>query len=281
MQDRLFLSLSSVCALAFLGALLTHVPAREPDTTAQAARKVREIIAHRGSSADRPENTLASCQRAIDVGATVTETDVRTTRDGVLICLHDADLDRTTTGKGKVSEKTLAQLKELDSGSWFDPKFKTERVPTLRELLERCKGKIDVMLDLKETGEEYAVKIAAQVRKHGEPRRTVLGIRTLEHARQFRKLLPEARQVGLVPTVESLESFKEAGVPMIRLWPRWLEDKDLVPRVRKLGLKLHLGAGSGKKDEVLPLLRYQPESLSSENPAQLRMTLAEIAGPGK
>jgi len=281
MKDRVSL-LTSVFSVTVLAGLLTPAAAQQPAPgTVQAARKAREIIAHRGSSIDRPENTLASCRRAIEVGATVTETDIRTTRDGVLVCLHDADLDRTTNDKGKVSEKTLAELREMDAGSWFKPEFKTERIPTLREFLEVGKGKIDVMLDLKETGEEYAVKIAAEVRKHGDPKRTVLGIRTVEHARQFRKLLPEARQIGLIPTVESLEGFAEAKVPMIRLWPRWLADKTLVPRVRKLGMTLHLGAGSGKKDEVLPLLAYEPESLSSEDPRQLRKTLAEIAAGEK
>jgi glycerophosphoryl diester phosphodiesterase len=266
-------------ALSSLVSLLAEEEA--PPDPAQSARKVREVIGHRGSLLDRPENTLASCRRAIVAGATVTETDIRTTRDGALICLHDASLDRTTNGKGKASEKTLAEVKGLDAGSWFDPKFKDERVPTLRETLEVCKGKIDVMLDLQETGEAYAEKVAAEVRKYGDPRRTVLGIRTVAHARQFRKLVPEARQIGLIPTTESLADFAEAGVPMIRLWPRWLTDDTLVPQVRKLGLTLHLGTGKGTKEEVLPLLLHQPESLSSDDPARLIKTLAEIGGPAK
>ncbi len=248
---------------------------------AQDARKVREIIAHRGSSLDRPENTLASCRRAIEAGATVTETDIRTTRDGALVCMHDADVSRTTNGKGLVSEKTLAELRQLDAGSWFDPKFHNERIPTLRETLEVCKGKIDVMLDLQEKGEQYGEKVAAEVHKYGDPKRTVLGIRTVEHARLFRKLLPEARQIGLIPTPESLESFAEAGVPMIRLWPRWLPNKELVGRLRQLKRTLHLGAGKGTKEEVVPLLAYEPESLSSEDPAQLIKTLAQLGRAGK
>lgn len=257
-------------------------PAEEiPPTAATAARKVREIIAHRGSSIDRPENTLASCRRAIEVGAMVTETDIRTTKDGILVCSHDDDLSRTTNGNGKLGEKTLAQLKELDAGSWFDPKFKGERIPTLREVLDATRGKIDVMLDLKESSETYASQIAAEVRQHGEPMRTVLGIRSVEQARQFAKLLPEARQVGLIPTPETLEGFAEAKVPMIRLWPRWLSDKMLVKRLRKLGRTLHLGAGTGSQEEVLPLLAYEPESLSSEDPSRLMQTLRHIAGQGR
>lgn len=245
---------------------------------AQAAKKVREIIAHRGSSSDRPENTLASYRRAIEVGATVTEIDVRTTKDGVLVSLHDPDLSRTSNGTGNVGDKTLAELKQLDFGSKFDPKFKGERIPTVQEIFELCKGKIDVMLDLKETGDVYAEKIAALVRTHGEPKRIVLGIRSVEHAKQFRKLLPEARQIGLIPKPEDIDAFAAAGVETIRLWPKWLGDKSLVPAVRKHKLRLHLGTGKGTKEEVLPLLLHEPESLSSDDPARLMRTLAEIAG---
>ena len=166
---------------------------------AQAAKNVREIIGHRGSMLDRPENTLASYRRAIEAGANVAECDVRTTRDGILVSHHDGEISRTSNGKGLVGDMTLAELRQLDFGGWFDPKFKGERIPTLQEILELCHGKIDVMLDLKESGQPYAERIAALVRKHGEPKRIVLGIRSVEHAKQFRKLLPEARQIGLGP----------------------------------------------------------------------------------
>lgn len=263
--------------LAIITASQAALPAADESASlARAANKVRQIIAHRGSSSDRPENTLASYRRAIEVGALVTECDVRTTKDGVLVSAHDADVSRTSTGKGLISDMTLAELKRLDFGSRFDPKFKDERLSTLQEILELCKGKIDVMLDLKETGEPYAEKVAALVRKHGEPKRVIVGVRSAEQARSFRKLLPESRQIGLIPTPADIEAFAEAGVETIRLWPRWLDDKSLVPRVRKHKKQLHLGAGQGTKNEVLPLLPYEPESLSSDDPGRLLQTLTEL-----
>src|SRR5262245_38535611 len=87
-----------------------------PPNAANAARKVKEIIGHQGSCADTPGNTLVGARRAIDAGAHVTEVDVRTTKDGVLVCLHDAEVDRTTDGKGKVADLTLAEVKKLDAG---------------------------------------------------------------------------------------------------------------------------------------------------------------------
>jgi glycerophosphoryl diester phosphodiesterase len=271
-------------SLALLLLPVTAVSAAEPPVSpesARAAAKVREVIGHKGSCADRPENTLVGVRRAIEARAHAAEVDARTTKDGVLVCLHDATVDRTTDGKGDVAGLTLAEVKELDAGSKFDPKYKGERVPTLQEVLSLAKGKIGIMIDLKEEGEKYAEKVAAEVREHGEPKRVVLGVRSIDHARRFRKLLPEARQIGLVPAATDIEAFAEAGVKVIRLWPKWLADESLVPKVRKLGLELHLGTGGGTQAEVLPLLAHGPESLSSDEPARLVRTLAEIAGAKK
>ena len=117
--------------------------------------------------------------------------------------MHDADVRRTTDGRGLVRDMTLAELRRLDAGRWFAPTYAGERVPTLREILDLCRGKIDVLIDLQEPGEDYCRRITAEVRAHGEPRRIVLGIRNVEHARAFRKLLPEARQLGLLPNPEA------------------------------------------------------------------------------
>lgn len=263
------------------GLCLALLAADAPPDVVRAARKVRQVVGHRGSCADRPENTLASFRRAIEAGAHVVELDVRTSKDGVLVCRHDADLARTTNGTGLVQAKTLAELQALDAGSWFDPKYRGERIPTLREALVLCKGRIDVLLDLKETGRAYAERIVAEVRAHGEPRRVVVGVRSVEQARDFRQLLPEARQLGLIPTPDTIEDFAAAGVETIRLWPRWLTDTSLVPRVRKAGRALHLGAGPGERAEVQALLAHEPESLSADDPVRLLRTLAELGGPGK
>lgn len=247
----------------------------------RAAAAVKEIIGHRGSAADRPENTLASFRRAIEAKADIAEVDVRTTKDGFLVCSHDADVVHATDGKGLVASLTLAEIQKLDAGKKFDPMYAGEKMPTFAEVLGVCKGKIAVLVDLKEAGDAYASKVATAIRTHGDPKTVVLGVRSLEHVKQFKKLLPEARQLGLVPAVSDIESFAKEGVPMVRLWPRWLVDPDLVPRVRKLELQIHIGTGPGTRKDVLPLLEHFPESLSSDDPHQLRQTLAEIGAAKK
>ena len=190
---------------------------------------------------------------------------------------RDATLDRTTNGTGRVQNKTLAEVRQLDAGSWFDPKYRDQRVPTLKEVLVLCGDKIDVLLDLKQQGEEYAKAVVAEVKAHGSPKRTIVGVRSVEQARLFRRLLPQAQQLGLIPNEQAIEAFAKADVETIRLWPKWLkDDANLVRRVRKAGAKLHLNGTTGKPDDVLPLLQHKPDSLSSDDPARLVQTLAEL-----
>lgn len=95
-----------------------------------------EIVAHRGSRINRPENTLTAFEEAIRVGADGIELDVHLSKDGEVVVIHDETVDRTTNGSGRVRHLTIAELKELDAGSWFDAAFAGEKIPTLLEVLE-------------------------------------------------------------------------------------------------------------------------------------------------
>ncbi|NMC78815.1 MAG: glycerophosphodiester phosphodiesterase, partial [Chloroflexi bacterium] len=89
------------------------------------------LFAHRGASADAPENTLAAFRLAVDENADGIELDAKLSADGQVVVIHDQSVDRTTDGHGRVGQLTLAQLKELDAGSSFSPGFAGERIPTL------------------------------------------------------------------------------------------------------------------------------------------------------
>lgn len=94
------------------------------------------VIAHRGASGHAPENTLAAFERAVQLGAGFIETDLHLTRDARFVAIHDSTLERTTNGTGLVHDFSLAELRELDAGKWFDREFMGERIPTLDEILE-------------------------------------------------------------------------------------------------------------------------------------------------
>jgi glycerophosphoryl diester phosphodiesterase len=96
---------------------------------------VKLVIAHRGASGTRPENTLAAFRRAEAIGAHMIELDVQLTRDREVVVIHDWTLSRTTSGRGRVGSRTLRDLKQLDAGTWFDRAYAGERVPTLGEVL--------------------------------------------------------------------------------------------------------------------------------------------------
>jgi glycerophosphoryl diester phosphodiesterase len=107
------------------------------------------VAAHRGSSLRAPENTFSAIRLAIEDGAHFAEFDVQPAKDGALAVVHDENLKRTTGVDRKVSELTLPELKQLDAGSWFDERFKSERIPTLDEVLTLAKGKIQLIVELK------------------------------------------------------------------------------------------------------------------------------------
>ncbi len=107
------------------------------------------LVGHRGACAVAPENTMPSFERALQDGADIVEADVRLSADGEVMVFHDATVDRTTNGSGRVAEMTCAELQALDAGEWFDERYRGARIPTLRELAQWAKGRIGLMLEFK------------------------------------------------------------------------------------------------------------------------------------
>lgn len=101
------------------------------------------VVAHRGASKYEPENTLRALKKAIEMGADIVEVDVRLSKDGVPIVIHDETLDRTTNGSGRVFDYTVEQLRKLDAGLG-------ERIPLLSEVLDLVRGNVGLLLELKE-----------------------------------------------------------------------------------------------------------------------------------
>lgn len=112
--------------------------------------KRTQIIAHRGASFLAPENTMAAFHKAIGFGADRIELDVQLSKDKKLVVIHDHKVDRTTNGSGFVRDHTLRSLKQLDAGSWFNEGFKTEKIPTLKEIMKQCLGKTNLLIEIKD-----------------------------------------------------------------------------------------------------------------------------------
>ena len=129
-----------------------------------------DVIAHRGEHIECPENTLPGIEKAIALGADWVEIDVRTTRDGAFVLMHDAGVERTTGGKGQVADLTLQEIRGLDAGK-MKPGFGGTKVPTLDEALGAMRGKCGVYFDAKRISAEA---IVAGVKKHGMVERCVV-----------------------------------------------------------------------------------------------------------
>jgi glycerophosphoryl diester phosphodiesterase len=150
-------------------------------------------IAHRGASAAAPANTIAAFEKAVTLGADGIEFDVHLSADGVPVVIHDFAVDATTDGSGLVSEMPLAQLKQLDAGSRFDPAFTGERIPTLGEVLQAFGDRLLLNIELKSTsprdnGLERAV--VALVEERGLGKRVLFSSFNPFSLRRAKKIAP-------------------------------------------------------------------------------------------
>ncbi|MGC5018915.1 glycerophosphodiester phosphodiesterase [Micromonospora sp. DT47] len=256
------------------------------------------VFAHRGASADLPEHTLAAYLRALDEGADGLECDVRLTRDGHLVCVHDRRLDRTSNGQGLVSARTLADLETLDFGSWHPGCLPADadeplddshtRLLTLERLLAAVLAADRPVRLLVETkhpsryGGDVERKLVALLRRHGltEPgpddpvRVTVMSFSALA-VRRVRELAPA------VPTVLLLEALPRwvrlgrlpfgtriagPGVALVRARPQ------LVPALRAAGNQVYVWTVNEPADLEL-VLAAGVDGVITDRPAR---TLARL-----
>jgi glycerophosphoryl diester phosphodiesterase len=159
------------------------------------------LFGHRGASARAPENTLAAFERAVRDGAGAIECDVQICADGTPVILHDATVDRTTDGRGAIARLTMAQVRRLDAGAWFDRRFRGERIPTLEEALEFARGRCLINLELKaapgagaRAGDAaIAAAVAAALRRAGDRGPVLLSSFSAATLAATRAALPRAR----------------------------------------------------------------------------------------
>jgi glycerophosphoryl diester phosphodiesterase len=113
------------------------------------------ITAHRGASGIAPENTLAAVKKALEIGVDRIEVDVQQTSDGVVVCLHDKTLDRTTNSKGKVGKRRMADLRDVNANAGFESDYPDEKIPTLEQVFELMDGKTQFVIEIKAGRKTY------------------------------------------------------------------------------------------------------------------------------
>ena len=264
-------------ALTLAGAVgILHL-SRVDATTSAVQATGTYVIAHRGASAYAPEHTAAAYRLAIEQGADYVEPDIALTKDGVFVSSHDGSLDRTSDVKERfpdrfaevkmgdrvqrrwlVEDFTLAEIKSLDAGSWFDPKFKGEKMMTLQETIDLVKGKAGIFPELKVPGRLRAKgfdpeqTVADILRKNGLVGAMVKGRPAVhmqvfeeDSVRRLAKILPEVPRSFLLSaspatarwlTPEGLAEVKTFATGIAPAYQIIDRDPDVVVRAHAAGL---------------------------------------------
>lgn len=224
------------------------------------------VIAHRGNHVNVPENTLASYKQAIIAGADYVELDLRTTKDGHLVVLHDSKVDRTTNGQGKISDMMLEEVKKLQV---FNKNWKTHRIPEFKEVLQTCKGKINIYLDFKEADVAQTWK---QIEAAGMQHHVVVYLNKKEQYPEWNKVAPHVPLMTSLPeemmNEEGLRLFlKEMKISVLDN----LSDPKLVKLANDLGVSVWLDVQSPKEGAVSwnEALKKGVNGLQTDKPAEL------------
>lgn len=201
-------------------------------------------IAHRGASAHAPENTLAAIREAKKRGAKWVEIDVKLTRDGYPVVIHDDRVDRTTDGRGLVAGLTLAEIRAMDAGSWFAKSFVGEKVPTFEELIETVlELDLGLQVELKPTpGDDVeTAEIACSVLRRCWPKDrgrlflTSFSVRAIRHAAKLMPDTPRAFAV-VVPPRDPRALLAEVNCQILHCTSELIDD-DALARLKESGIE--------------------------------------------
>jgi glycerophosphoryl diester phosphodiesterase len=243
-------------------------------------RSPTRVIAHRGFSGRAPENTLAAIRQAVAVGADMVEIDVTMTSDGHVIILHDETLNRTTDGTGPATGKTLAEIRELDAGSWFGPAYQGERVPSLIEVLDAVRGRILINVEIKPEAVErgIATGVAALIAGHDMSDQVVVSSFSPAALQQIKAIDPAIVTMSLFNDElhagrDPLEIVQEAGSRGLNISNDWVTPA-LVERCHRHGIPVGVYTVNSRR-RMRRLIDMGVHSIFTDRPDRLLEVLAE------
>jgi glycerophosphoryl diester phosphodiesterase len=242
-------------------------------------------FAHRGASHEAPENTLAAFLLAAELGADGIELDVHLSKDGEVVVIHDFVLETTTDGQGPVQDRTLAELKELDAGSRYDPLFAGQRIPTFQEVIETI-------------GRHLLLNVELKTKSVRDDRLTRAVVRILEENHLLDRVVVSSfnplalRQVRQLNPWIPLGLLYAPGLPLLLRspWARHLlrpealhphhttVDDQYVRWARAQGYRIHTWIVD-EPGNMWQLMRQGVDIIITRRPDLLRQVL--VAGPGE
>ncbi len=245
-------------------------------------------IAHRGASGPglAPENTLAACEKALQIGVDMLEIDVHATRDGQIVVLHDAALDRTTNGTGLVADLLGEEVHQFDAGRWFSADFVGERVPLLEDVLDLARNQAVVLIEIKADG--IAERVLQVIEAANAVERVVVQAfnpQTVQRLNLLAPTLPTALLVGQLPTTPSrvrarrlVRQVLQVGANALAMWyaaltPPFLEE------MRQRGIAVW--AWTVDEDIAMrDLATMGVQGIITNRPDQLNQVLDELVADG-
>jgi glycerophosphoryl diester phosphodiesterase len=246
-----------------------------------------EIVAHRGASFDAPENTLAAFHLAWQQNADAVEGDFRLTRDGQIICIHDATTERTTGHKTKIADATLPELKKLDAGSWKSPRFKGEPLPTLNEVLALVPPNKRILIEIK-SGPEIIPPLKSLLEKSPlTPNQTIIISFNQNVIAESKREMPGRKAFLLFDFKQKEGKWNQTPESLIRLATSLDADgldlglrteslplftDDFIDQLRAHSLELHVWTVNDS-DLARQALRLGAQSITTDKPLWLRQQL--------
>lgn len=201
------------------------------------------VIAHRGASADAPENTIAAFELALEQGADGIELDVHLSADGHPVVIHDFSLERTTNGSGPVNSQRVRDLKRLDAGGWRERRFVGQRIQTLQEVLERFRDRARFWVELKAGSRIYPgieERVVSTLEIYDVVGRALIQSFDQDAVALTRALNPEVRVGVLVEEGPVQQALLTSGIANAICPGEDLVNESLLTRIREAGLECYV-----------------------------------------
>ncbi len=223
------------------------------------------VTAHRGASGLAPENTMAAMVKAMEIGADYAELDVQEIADGSLILFHDNTLDRTSNVTGNIWETTLANLRGVDAGSWFDEQFSGEPIPTFEAVIDTVRGKMKLNIELKMNG--YEKRLTEQVVRLVEDKNFISECMITsfdrEAVRKVKQLNP-AIETGYIFSKFPEEDIFNTEFDLLSV-KKILVDAEFVNKAHKFNKKVHVWTVNDP-EEMTMLISIGVDGIITDHP---------------
>ncbi len=207
-----------------------------------------QITAHRGSSKRAPENTIAAIEAAVEDMADFVELDVQMTKDGVAVLGHDATLKRVAGLNQTIASMTWEELQRLEVGGWFSPEYTGEPIPRLEQVMELCKGKINLNIEVKNVGKDSRLPemVAEMIREWGMEDQCVVSSTSLSYLERMKSLAPELR-TGYILSAAYGDLYFNEIVDFISIRASFV-DRQVVERAHERGMGVHVWTVNSKSE---------------------------------